>query len=195
MRAMNGNMLCADQILAIRHVLWYSEFNIVLGPGAPSGPLEILGLVAHAGLVDLEPLTPAFVLACGAWGFGHVDEGRAWVFHCCANAEFHGEFGAGFDGQGAGAAGAREGAFVAAEVGEVGSQVVEGVLPLGGIVLYLSGIFANVLIGAGFLTVHDCGFKEVVGGGQLRDGCCGEDRELHGEKSEFGSRGRLVSKD
>lgn len=180
-RAVDTDVLGADEVLAIRSALRDGEFDPVLVPGAPSSAQEVGAGVADGLLKDLEPFTVTLVLVGSTGGLGHVDKSRSRVLHGSTNAELHGHLGSSLDLSGSGAASALERALVAAEVVHVRGHVVAGVLPLGGVVLGTTSVLADVLERLRLLAVDDEDIEKVVSGGKLRNGGTGKKRELHVE--------------
>lgn len=172
--AVDTDVLGADEVFTGRGADRNIEFNVVLVPAAPGVPLDV-SLGAETGLLDQEPVTVALVLLDGAGSLGHVDMDWAWVPHGGGDTELHGELGSGLDLSNAGAAGGGESTLVAAEVGVIGGDVVERVLPLGGVVLDRTSVLTNELIRLGLLAIDDKKLEEVVGGGDLRNGSSGEE--------------------
>ena len=176
----DSNVLGADKVLAVRGGGRDSELNPVLVPGAPGLVQDVLGLVAHAFLVDLEPFAIALVLLNTARSQAHVDMSGARMLHGSIDTETHGQLGAGLDLKDLCGAGTFESAQVAAEVVVVRGEVVEGVLPLGGHVRNWAIVLADVLRGlANLLAIDVALVEEVMGRGDLRNGGSGEDGELH----------------
>lgn len=150
------------------------EFNVVLVPGAPGVLLDI-SLGAETDLLDQEPVTITLVLLDGAGSQRHVNMAWAWVLHGGADTELHGQLGSRRDLSDAGAAGRGESTLVAAEVGVIGGDVVERVLPLGRVVLDSTSVLTNELVRLSLLAIDDKTLKEVMGGGDLRNGSSGEE--------------------
>jgi hypothetical protein len=158
--AVQANVLGAHEVLAVGDVGGELERHAVLVPCAPCVHLDVAARLAHRLLVDLEPVARAVVGACGGGCLGQVHLSGAGVPHGSPDAEGHGEGVAGFDfrsGFGALVGGAK----VAAEVGVVGSQVVKGVLPLGGHVGDGASVGAHVVAGSN--AVDNESVEEVVG--------------------------------
>ena len=68
------------------------------------------------------------------------------MLHGSTDTELHGHFGASCDLLYSSTASGLESTLVAAEVVHIGSHVVAGVLPLGGVVLLRAGVLADELI-------------------------------------------------
>ena len=79
LRAVKGDVLDADEVLAIRQTIRDLEGYARLAPGAP-GILQsaiIAGIGAEEGLADFEPVAAAVVgFDVVGGGFGEVDLGR-----------------------------------------------------------------------------------------------------------------------
>lgn len=77
--AVQGDVLDADEVLAIGDGVGHGEFDTGLAPGAP-GVLQgavVLRAGAEEGVADLEPVAGA-VVGFDVGGGGHIDLGRAW---------------------------------------------------------------------------------------------------------------------
>jgi hypothetical protein len=127
----DGDVLEADEVLAVGDVLGDGELHAVLLPGAP-GLVDVGGTVLGAALPDLEPVAVAHVGGDVGGGLGHVDHAGAGVLDELVEPELGADLVAGLDVHGL--CGGAEGALVAAEVlgvddlGGEGGLVVVGVL-------------------------------------------------------------------
>lgn len=172
--AVDTDVLGADEVFTGRSADGDVEFNAVLVPGAPGVTLDV-ALGAETNLLDQEPVTITLVLLDRALSKGHVDVAWAWVLHGGADTKLHGQLGSRLNLSDAGAAGGGESTLVAAEVGVIRGDVVERVLPLGGVVLDSTSILTNELVRLGLDAINDKELEEVVGGGDLRNGSSGEE--------------------
>jgi hypothetical protein len=161
----DSNVLRTNQVLALRNLSRDSELNPVVIPSAPGSTQEVLAGVANTRLEDLEPLAITLVILDEVRRLGHVDHSRTRVLHGSANTELHGHLGAGCDLLYSGTTSGLESTLVTAEVVHVGSHVVSGVDPLGGIVLLGTSVLPDELVALGLLAVDDQDVEEIVSGG------------------------------
>jgi hypothetical protein len=126
--AVETNVLSTDEVLAVWDALGDCEGHSVLAPCAPSLFLGVATGVADGLLVDLEPVTGAVVGTSRGRCLGHVDLSGAWVLHSCSYAKSHGQIISSLDVS-SGLCSLVGGSKIAAEVGGVGSKVIERVNP------------------------------------------------------------------
>lgn len=161
LRAVQGDVLAAHQVVARGEVLGQGEGEVVDAAVDGGGPLQALGGDARGGqLVHLEPVAVALIGSRLAGGLGHVHGQGTRVAEVAVDGEADRVAGGDSLGLGLGHDVGVQTTLVADEV--VRGHIGDGRVGVGGL--------AHELVGLGDLVVVDQGLKVVVGSSGGREG-------------------------